>query len=164
MGGFFSNAGKVAGVFVAVALIIMALFLVVVWCTCCRGRNRTAINDEAVVADGNVSRRASKMSQLGFTVKRRSGDWRNLSRNSTSALTSGGFDEKPQVDTFTPISRRASGPMRIVDQRLDPNSLWIGEHSNGSHVSINSFRDDRDYSRRVLKVSRLIHRYQWFFS
>ncbi|MCJ1403506.1 hypothetical protein MMC11_006729 [Xylographa trunciseda] len=152
-GGFFSNAGKVAGVFVAVALIIMALFVLVVWCTCCRGRNRNNINDETVVGDGSVSRRASKMSQLGFAVKRRSGDWKNLSRNSTSGLTSPGVDEKSPADTMVPVSRRVSGPMRVVDQRLDPNSLWNGEHSNGSHASINSFRDDRDYTRRVLQVA-----------
>ncbi|MCJ1379264.1 hypothetical protein MMC17_002365, partial [Xylographa soralifera] len=150
-GGFFSNAGKVAGVFVAVALIIMALFLLVVWCTCFRGRDRNTINSETIIGDGTVSRRTSRMSQLGFAVKRRSGDWRNLSRNSTSGLTSLGVEEKIPINTMTPVSRRASGPMRVVDQRLDPNSLWNGEHSNGSHASIHSFRDDRDYTRRVLR-------------
>jgi len=152
-GGFFSNAGKVAGVFVAVALIIMALFLLIVWCTCCRGRNRDNINDETVVGDGSISRRTSRLSQLGFAVKRRSGDWRNPSRNSTSGLTSPGMEEKSPSDTIVPVSRRVSGPMRVVDQRLDPNSLWNGEHSNGSHASIHSFRDDRDYTRRVLQVA-----------
>lgn len=143
-----------AGVFVVVALAIMALFLTIVWCTCCRGRDRKVPNDEAAGGDGGMSRRPSKMSQLGFAVKRRSGDWKNLSRNSTSALNSAGGEEKSPVDTVTPVfSRRASGPMRFVDQRLDPSSLWNAEHNDGRDSSIHSFRDDRDYSRRVLRVS-----------
>ena len=41
--------------------------------------------------------------------------------------------------------------MRIVDQRLDPGA-W---YPNGSHTSLASFRDDYDYSRRVLHVRLL---------
>ena len=145
--GFFSNAGKVAGVFVAVALIILGIFVAVIWCTCCRGRRRTT--DESTAGDGDDGRRPSKMSQLGFSVTRRSGDWKNLSRNSTVVNSA---EEKSPVDTITPVSQRASGPLRVIDQRLDPNTLWNIEHQNGSHASIGSFRDDQDYSRRMLRV------------
>ena len=99
-----------------------------------------------------MSRRSSKLSHLGFSVKRRSSDWNHLPRVATSGLNSGSGNEKSPVDTIEPVSRRVSGPMRVVDQRLDPDSMWSQEHGNGSHTSLRSFRDDRDYSRRMLRV------------
>ena len=106
--------------------------------------------------DNGVSRRSSRLSTLGFAVKRRSGDWtKDLPSLSTAGLNNGNGNEKSPLDTISPVSRRTSGHMRIVDQRLDPDTLWNQEHGNGSHVSIRSFRDDRDYSRRMLRVSAL---------
>ena len=58
------------------------------------------------------------------------------------------------VDTVGLMDRRrSSNPMRIVDQRLNPTAVWNPLHDNGSHASIGSFRDDQDYSRRMLRVS-----------
>lgn len=56
--------------------------------------------------------------------------------------------EKSPADT---LDRRGSYP-RIVDQRLEPAALWNPLHDNGSHISVRSFRDDQDYSRRMLRV------------
>ena len=154
-GGFFSNTGKVVGVFVLVAIIAVALFFGLLWCCCCRGRGNRDDLPLAAHPGDTMSRQSSKLSHLGFTVKRRSTDWNHLPRVSTSGLNSGSGNEKSPVDTITPVSRRVSGPMRVVDQRLDPETLWSQEHSNGSHTSIRSFRDDRDYSRRMLRVGSL---------
>lgn len=62
--------------------------------------------------------------------------------------------EKSPADTLSAVDRRSSYP-RVVDQRLEPTALWNPLHDNGSHVSVRSFRDDQDYSRRMLRVSRL---------
>ena len=67
----------------------------------------------------------------------------------TSGLGTGNGSEKSPADT---LERRSSYP-RIVDQRLEPTALWNPIHDNGSHVSVRSFRDDQDYSRRMLRVS-----------
>lgn len=59
--------------------------------------------------------------------------------------------EKSPSDANTPLDLRSSYP-RVVDQRLDPVALWNPLHDNGSHVSVRSFQDDQDYSRRMLRV------------
>lgn len=64
--------------------------------------------------------------------------------------------EKSPADTLSAVDRRSSYP-RVVDQRLEPTALWNPLHDNGSHVSVRSFRDDQDYSRRMLRVSPLSH-------
>ena len=64
--------------------------------------------------------------------------------------------EKSPADTLSAVERRSSYP-RVVDQRLEPTALWNPLHDNGSHVSVRSFRDDQDYSRRMLRVSPLSH-------
>ena len=76
---------------------------------------------------------------------------RNLPQIHTNGLSGG--EKRPGNDSTTPTDRRSSFPMRFVDQRLDPVAVWNPLHSNGSHVSVSSFRDDRDYSRRMLRVS-----------
>ena len=66
----------------------------------------------------------------------------------TSGLGTGNGSEQSPADT---LDRRNSYP-RVVDQRLEPTALWNPIHDNGSHVSVRSFRDDQDYSRRMLRV------------
>lgn len=66
----------------------------------------------------------------------------------------GNGSEKSPADTLSAVDRRSSYP-RVVDQRLEPTALWNPLHDNGSHVSVRSFRDDQDYSRRMLRVSAL---------
>lgn len=51
----------------------------------------------------------------------------------------------------------ARGPdgTKLVDQRLDPNQLYLryDPDTGSSRMSVRSLRDDADYSRRVLRVS-----------
>ena len=86
------------------------------------------------------------MSQMGLlgSQKGRNGD---LPKLETSWGPGNGAEKSP-ADT---LDRRSSYP-RIVDQRLEPAAVWNPLHDNGSHVSIRSFRDDQDYSRRMLRV------------
>ena len=69
----------------------------------------------------------------------------------TSGWGPGNSTDKSPADTLN-ADRRSSYP-RVVDQRLEPTALWNPLHDNGSHVSVRSFRDDQDYSRRMLRVS-----------
>lgn len=72
----------------------------------------------------------------------------------TNGWGPGGSAEKSPTDTPTLVDRRRSyGPTRVIDQRLEPTALWNPLHDNGSHISVRSFRDDQDYSRRMLRVS-----------
>ena len=74
---------------------------------------------------------------------------RSVPRIETTGWGPGNGSEKSPADT---LDRRSSYP-RIVDQRLEPTALWNPLHDNGSHISVRSFRDDQDYSRRMLRVS-----------
>ena len=141
---FLSDTGKAAGVFTGVALAVVLLAAFGIW-FCCRRRRDT--NGREPESENRAGRR-SRMGGLPFAVKRRSGDWAGLTPLSTQGLAGGTANEKSPGDTISPASRRASYPMRIVDQRLDPGA-W---YPNGSHTSLASFRDDYDYSRRVLHV------------
>lgn len=42
--------------------------------------------------------------------------------------------------------------MMYYDQRLNPTALAT-QHGNNSHMSVNTLRDEKDYSRPVLGVS-----------
>lgn len=49
---------------------------------------------------------------------------------------------------------RAPDGTKLVDQRLDPNQLYLryDPDTGSSRMSVRSLRDDADYSRRVLRV------------
>ena len=70
----------------------------------------------------------------------------------TSSWGPGNGAEKSPAGT---LDKRNSYP-HITDQRLEPTAVWNPLHDNGSHVSVRSFRDDQDYSRRMLRVSRFL--------
>lgn len=84
------------------------------------------------------------MGLLGSTRERN-----NLPEIQTSGWGPGNGTDKSPADT---LDKRSSYP-RMVDQRLEPTALWNPLHDNGSHVSIRSFKDDQDYSRRMLRVA-----------
>ena len=148
---FFSDAGKAAGVSTAIVLVVILAVAFALWFFY-RRRTRNQPNDSES-ANTRSSRRASRLSQLPFAVRRRSGDWGGLPRLSTQGLAGGSGNEKSAGETITPMSRRTSYPLRVVDQRLDPGAWYPSAMDNGSHASLNSFRDDYDYTRRVLHVS-----------
>lgn len=151
-GGFFSDSGKVAGVFVVVALAILAVAGFLIWFFL-RRRKRAEATAVASVAGGDTpQRRPSRLSQMGLVggSARRKGE-KTVPSIQTSGWGSGNNAEKSPTD-HTPIDHRSSYP-RVVDQRLDPVALWNPLHDNGSHVSIRSLQDNQDYSRRMLRVS-----------
>ncbi|KAI9845707.1 MAG: hypothetical protein M1837_004540 [Sclerophora amabilis] len=153
-GRFFSNAGKVAGLFVGLALIILivaAAVLYLFW-----RRHQRALGAAAAAGSDHGSHqspmrsRSRSMSELGL-----------ISRNSTLM----GEKSVPQIQTVgpsgtmgapvsptSPLDKRSS-QARIVDQRLDPGLIWNPLHDNSSRISVRSLQDDQDYSRRVLRLA-----------
>ena len=147
---FFSNAGKVAGLFVGLAaLIILAAAAMLFYCW------RRRYHDPAMLAAGSADgtspprTRDRSMSQLGLI----GGDSAVMGERTLSRLSTGTWGGvAASGDSPTSPDRRSSNA-RIVDQRLDPATLWNPIHQNSSRVSLRSLQDDRDYSRRVLRVS-----------
>ena len=156
-GGFFSDAGQVAGTFVAVAIVLVLLIAGAIWFFLRRHRRRQP--QPAVLpptADSSTpQRRPSRLSQMGLVGA--AGTQRERTAPTVPGIQTSGWgpsngSEKSPADTLSAVDRRSSYP-RVVDQRLEPTALWNPLHDNGSHVSIRSFRDDQDYSRRMLRVS-----------
>ncbi|KAL8911586.1 MAG: hypothetical protein Q9171_003251 [Xanthocarpia ochracea] len=150
-GGFMSHPGKVAGLFVGVALIIGLIAAAGIWFCLRRKRNAEAETIASTTGGETPQRRQSKMSTMGLLGgTRRSNNRKSVPMIQTSGWGPGNSTEKSPSDT--PIDYRRTSYPRVVDQRLEPAALWNPLQDNGSHVSIQSFRDDQDYSRRMLRV------------
>ncbi|KAK6336145.1 hypothetical protein TWF696_001711 [Orbilia brochopaga] len=142
---FFSDAGRVAGVFVglaaAVILLVGLVFIV---------RKRKLDRRKSVGSSNNpeMGMSGAGSPNLGTGSSSPSGRPRSTS---TLGLV-GGYsnnDKAPVITTggFTETDR-------ITDQRLDPNQIWMRfDNDNGSRVSLRSLQDNQDYSRRVLKLT-----------
>ncbi|KAL9586217.1 MAG: hypothetical protein Q9212_001042 [Teloschistes hypoglaucus] len=151
-GGFMSHPGKVAGLFVGVGLMICALAGALIWFYLRWKRNAETDTIASTGGGGTPQRRQSKLSTMGLL----GGTRKSNMRKSVPPIQTGGWGpgnshEKSPSDT--PIDYRRTSYPRVVDQRLDPMALWNPLQDNGSHVSIQSFRDDQDYSRRMLRVA-----------
>ena len=149
-GGFFSDSGKVAGTFVAVAVILILLLGALAWFFFFRRKRQEEVATIPSTAGNTPQRRPSRLSQMGLIGGASEGE-KSVPRLQTSGWGPGNSAEKSPADTLS-ADRRSSFP-RVVDQRLEPTALWNPLHDNGSHVSVRSFRDDQDYSRRMLRVS-----------
>lgn len=147
-----SHPGKVAGLFVGIGLIICLLAAALIWFYLRRKRNLEAETLASVAGGETPQRRQSKLSTMGLLGgTRRSNKRKSVPAIQTSGWGPGNGNEKSPSDT--PIDYHRTSYPRIVDQRLEPAALWNPLQDNGSHVSIQSFRDDQDYSRRMLRVS-----------
>lgn len=149
--GFFANPGKVAGTFVAVGIIFVALATAII--LLCLRRRRARDQRELIpsrAGSGTPQRRPSRMSQMGLLGGSTSSREHKpiVPTITTSGWGMSNGSEKSPADT---LDRHGSYPL-VVDQRLEPTAVWNPLHDNGSHVSIRSFRDDQDYSRRMLRV------------
>lgn len=143
---FWNDTGKVAGTFVALALVIVGIAAAAIFFGLRCRRNR---NEQLTVASNADEDQVSTSGKQLMTDRRRS----NLTLASAGmvGLTHGSSNEKSPEHTPVTLSRRPSIPL-VHDQRLNPAALWNSAHENGSHVSVASFRDDRDYTRPVLHV------------
>ncbi|KAI9852592.1 MAG: hypothetical protein M1838_000246 [Thelocarpon superellum] len=146
---FFNSAGKVAGLFVGLAVIILLTAAgILLWCW--RRRHPALFAPGSHTTGGSPPRtRSRSMSELGLI----SDDKDTLGSKSLPRLSTGMWGGAGvSGDSPTSPDRRSSNA-RIVDQRLDPGTLWNPIHDNSSRVSVRSLQDDRDYSRRVLRLA-----------
>jgi len=139
---FWDSTGKVAGVFVAVGVIIALLAFLLL--SMCRGRKgrKDEEKTEMSPSPGSCQMSASQP----------------VSRSASLLQLLGKRDKSRQEDATPPsptdnhrLSRTATElVIPVVDQRLDPQTMMIRFEDN---VSRTSFRDEEDYSRRVWRVT-----------
>ncbi|KZF22905.1 hypothetical protein L228DRAFT_268280 [Xylona heveae TC161] len=141
-GGFFSHAGKVAGLFVGIALIILLVAGMIFFCCWRRRQHLRDVAAESTSSEEGPSRRPSRtMSENGLLS-----GFMGEKVPSTSSHRAGSSENDPEPG-------RSGRLPRVVDQRLDPTSLYSPVHDNSSRASVRSLRDDQDYSRRVLRLT-----------
>lgn len=147
-----SHPGKVAGLFVGVGLIICLIAAALIWLFLRRKRDAEAETIASTVGGETPQRRQSKLSTMGLL----GGTRRLNNRKSVPTIQTSGWgpgnNSTEKSPSETPIDYHRTSYPRIVDQRLEPTALWNPLQDNGSHVSVQSFRDDQDYSRRMLRV------------
>jgi hypothetical protein len=148
---FFNNTARVAGTFTGVAIAIVLLFLLVFFIArrFSRRAKRPGSVSDVLINDSNPPGRPP-----GWVS-------RYLPPIVTKNLGTGHpevSEKSPDSDSRTPAtlhplaSRRASGLLSVQDERLDP--IAVMSQQNGSQASFTSFKDNKDYSRRMLKVSK----------
>lgn len=129
----------------AVGLTVGLVALVAIVCSiiyfCIKKRRQQREQEEEYVDTSKDS-----MQGLGGPIPSRS-----MSENSRYVL---GTDGRQVVETWEPHEERdapGSRKSRLmpVDPRLDPFAVYQRNGPNKSHESINTLRDDHDYSRRV---------------
>ncbi|CAG8971236.1 hypothetical protein HYALB_00001400 [Hymenoscyphus albidus] len=98
----------------------------------------------------NMSRTASFTGVLGGPTPSRT-----MSENSRYILGTNGREVIEAWEHDPPGSRK-SGPLRPVDQRLDPFAPPYQLGDNRSRDSVNTIRDDHDYSRRVQPIRPIL--------
>ncbi|KAI5811284.1 hypothetical protein DFH27DRAFT_19816 [Peziza echinospora] len=149
-GGFFSNTGRVAGVFTVIAILVIALVLATIWFI-----RRQRSKGAPLGADSPTPDSFGGVMIAGTHDKRRS---RSMSTLGLVTPFSGSDKPPPIVTTNSASSgsqaQSAITPDRVTDQRLDPGQVWMRfENDNASRMSVRSLRDDQDYSRRVLRLA-----------
>ena len=143
------STGKVAGVFSLVGVAVAALIGLAVWAVYRRRRHADSVPVGSVAGGDTPQRRPSRLSEMILAG--------GTTRSSVHGIQTAGLESGDHGETtadITPVTPRASYPC-IVDQRLNPDdSLWepLRRH-NGSHASLHSLQDNRDYSRRMFRVS-----------
>ena len=146
--GFWSDTAKVGGTFAAIGVVVFALAALVIWLLWRRRRahDSIAIRSVSDAGDGHATTAAygseKRTSRLTLATAGLAG-----LRRGDSGEKSAGTHETPAS-----MSRRASIPL-VHDQRLNPQALFHLDNTNGSHVSLGSFQDNRDYSRPVLHIA-----------
>jgi len=146
--GFFNNKGAVAGVFTVVGLVALALILLVIYLIYRRRRQTDGkdLNQGIISGKGspnsfvNRSALGGASSVTGLTA----GQGRTSPQSAMGLGAVGSENEKgPIYDSHTLV------PIE-VDQRLDPNKVYMRWENN---ESTRSLQDDHDYSRKVLRVT-----------
>jgi cell wall integrity and stress response component len=134
----YMAAAVIAGLF-GLAFICAGLFF------CWRRKNRGEDSENKGAPSRDMQRNISVHSKAGLLDNRTYAPTINT-RFSSHALDMGSSNGTTPV---SPVSERRKSQPLMYDQRLNPNALMVND--NGSHTSLRTLDDHRDYGR-MLKV------------
>lgn len=165
---FFDSAGKVAGTFTAVGVVVLGLGALLLWCCCCHRRSPTDDDDYTDEERSVHSEQEFTKGGLGtFGLVPPPSYSKNNAVTSQQTVRSNSFSgmllmftgDNDQVirsqsrKKLMPTSDNEDDeilapPQPNLDSRLDPLTMFLGQ--NFLQKLLN---DDVDYSRRVLRVA-----------
>lgn len=134
-------AAVIAGLF-GLAFIFAGLYF------CWRRKNRGEDSENKSYSSRNMQRNISVHSKAGLL------DNRTYVPTINTRLSSHALDTSDGTTPVSPMSERRMSKPLMYDQRLNPNALMSNE--NGSHTSLRTLDDHRDYGR-MLKVRHSLY-------
>jgi hypothetical protein len=155
-----AKTSKIAPGYIAAAVIasvagILLLSLALFWCW-----RRRRLEDNEKFADSatppDMHRNTSVHSKAGLL------DNKNFPPIITTRFSSHNLDFQTTeaISPVTPVSERRNSKPLLHDQRLNPRALMV--HDNGSHTSLRTLEDHRDYGR-MLKVRQVFIPYLFIY-
>jgi cell wall integrity and stress response component len=138
------GTGGAVGLTIGLVALVAIICSIIYYCW----RRRQQVREEELA--GGASRRGSSAG-LGGPIPSRT-----MSENSRYVL---GTDGRQVVEAWEPADTPGSRRSRLmpVDQRLDPFApLYQRGDGSKSRESINTIRDDQDYSRRVHQTGPIL--------
>lgn len=138
------GTGGAVGLTIGLVALVAIVCSIIYYCW----RRRQQVREEELA--GGASRRGSSAG-LGGPIPSRT-----MSENSRYVL---GTDGRQVVEAWEPADTPGSRRSRLmpVDQRLDPFApLYQRGDGSKSRESINTIRDDQDYSRRVHQTGPIL--------
>lgn len=132
-------AGIVVGSVVGIALIGAVVFVLLSR----HKRNKGTDDSEAPATALPPRRNTSTLSKTGL-LKTEKDPFPPPVVTTTNRSSSHGLDT---TDSISPISERRNSRPLVYDQRLNPTALM--DLDNGSHASIITIEDNRDYTRTL---------------
>lgn len=146
-GGFWKSPGKVAGTFVAVGVVAIAIILFLVWLFFINPRTQRKHFEEQY-SEAVLSPRRPHTDSITYTGNRSSSGSQGFVYTDEKGIIEPTLRSKrPSIDDDS-LDFTNSQPV-IMDQRLDPNQMLSEIQHSTSKVSL---ADDVDYSRKVLRV------------
>lgn len=133
-------AGAVVGSVVGLALIGAVVFLLLSR----HKRNKNAEDSEATATTLPPRRNTSTLSKTGLLKTEKDSYIPPVITTTVNRSSSHGLDT---IDSISPISERRNSRPLFYDQRLNPTALM--DLDNGSHTSIITIEDNRDYTRTL---------------
>lgn len=156
---FFDSAGKVAGTFTAVGVVVVAAVSTLIYC-CCFGAGRHSdaysdeenqyLSDEASVANEKTPRGLKRSLQGSGILDRNNSSKSILSFFAPAGGAAVGRSSlrKKLNPSLTSGDTGPMFPIHEFDNRLDPATMF--QTQNESKMSL---ADEQDYSRRILHVA-----------
>ena len=138
------NTGATVGIAIGVVLIVIIALAIAffIW------RRKKQQHDDAVVYDDDMAvagtgGRLRRASSGGFTSEK-------MGPGSVGRRPTMQSSHHPEGSLHSDSSARRRSHLMPIDPRIDPGHSGIyARDENASHDSINTLRDDQDYSRRV---------------